>query len=91
MELVLLIILWGMQLYTYILLANVLMSWFPSAKESKIGSLIEKISEPYLAPFRKFIPSIGPLDISPIVAFLTLNLAMTGLVKLFAMTGLVSL
>lgn len=91
MEFVLLVILWSMQLYTYVLLGYVLMSWFPSLRETKIGSLVAKVSEPYLTPFKAFIPPLGPIDISPIVAFVVLNLAMTGVVKLFAITGMVPL
>ena len=33
------------------------------------------ISEPLLDPFRKFIPNLGGLDISPIIALLCFQLA----------------
>ena len=32
------------------------------------------LSEPVLAPFRRVIPNLGGLDISPIVAFILLNI-----------------
>ena len=35
---------------------------------------LRDVSEPYLGLFRRFIPPIGPLDISPIVALLELQL-----------------
>lgn len=35
---------------------------------------LRDVSEPLLRPFRKIIPSFGPLDFSPIVALLALNL-----------------
>jgi len=35
---------------------------------------LRDVSEPYLRPFRKIIPMIGPLDISPIVALLVLQI-----------------
>ncbi|MEW8975517.1 MAG: YggT family protein, partial [Exiguobacterium sp.] len=39
---------------------------------------------PFLAPFRRIIPPIGGmLDISPIVAFLVLNLAQSGIRAIF--------
>jgi YggT family protein len=60
------------------------MSWFPNAKESAIGQFLTRICEPYLEPFRKFIPSLGMIDISPIVAILVLRFATTGLYQLFA-------
>ena len=39
-----------------------------------ILTFLRDISEPYLQIFRKFIPLIGPLDLSPIVALIVLNL-----------------
>jgi len=35
---------------------------------------LRDVSEPFLRIFRSFIPMIGPLDLSPIVALLTLNI-----------------
>ena len=35
---------------------------------------LRQVCEPYLAIFRRFIPPIGPLDISPIVAILVLSI-----------------
>ena len=39
-----------------------------------ILSFLRDVSEPYLRLFRRFIPPIGPLDISPIVAILVLRI-----------------
>jgi YggT family protein len=33
------------------------------------------VCEPYLAVFRRFIPALGPIDLSPIVAIFVLNIA----------------
>lgn len=35
---------------------------------------MNQICEPLLAPFRKLLPNLGGLDISPIFAFIALNL-----------------
>jgi len=59
------------------------MSWLPDLRNSSFGRLIGSICEPYLAPFRKIIPTIGGLDISPIVAILVLRLASQGLKQVF--------
>jgi uncharacterized protein YggT (Ycf19 family) len=37
-------------------------------------SFLRDVCEPYLQIFRRFIPMLGPIDISPIVAILVLNL-----------------
>jgi len=61
----------------------ILLSWLPSARESSFGQILARLVEPYLAPFRRFIPPImGAIDISPIVALFVLQLAFSGLVFL---------
>jgi YggT family protein len=65
--------------YSWALIIYILMSWFPKARETSIGQFLAKICEPYLEPFRRIIPPIGMMDISPIVAFLVLNFATSGL------------
>ncbi len=47
--------------------------------------MLGQIVEPYLEPFRKIIPPIGMLDISPIVAILALKIAEAGVVAIFEM------
>ena len=41
---------------------------------------LRDVCEPYLRLFRRFIPMIGPLDISPIVALLVLQFVGLGLI-----------
>ncbi len=59
------------------------MSWFPNARESAIGQFLSRITEPYLEIFRRFIPPIGMIDVSPIVAIVILNFAQYGLIEVF--------
>jgi uncharacterized protein YggT (Ycf19 family) len=37
-------------------------------------SFLRDVSEPYLRVFRRFVPMIGPLDLSPIVALIVLQI-----------------
>jgi YggT family protein len=83
MDFLLSIILQLLSLYQWALIIYIFMSWFPNARESAIGQFLSRICEPYLEPFRKIIPSLGMIDISPIVAFLVLRFASNGLVQLF--------
>ncbi|MFJ7825030.1 YggT family protein [Psychrobacillus sp. NPDC096623] len=69
----------GVQIYTYALIAYILMSWVPSIQHSSFGRFLSRICEPYLQPFRKIIPPLGMIDISPIVAIFVLRLAMNGI------------
>lgn len=65
-------------IYIWVIIIYIFMSWFPGARESSIGQFMGRIVEPYLEPFRRIIPPLGPIDISPIVAILVLQLALTG-------------
>lgn len=74
-------ILQASQIYSYVIIAYVLMSWIPNARTSFVGVLIGKVVEPYLSPFRRIIPPIGGMiDISPIVALFALNFVARGLI-----------
>lgn len=75
--------------YMIALIIYIFMSWFPGARESSIGRILARICEPYLEMFRRFIPPLGMIDISPIVAILVLRFANQGLEQLFRMLGLV--
>jgi uncharacterized protein YggT (Ycf19 family) len=66
--------------YTYLVIAYVLLSWLPNARDSFIGEILGKLVEPYLSLFRRFIPPIGGMiDISPIVALIALRFVIYGL------------
>ncbi|BCG60225.1 YggT family protein [Paenibacillus sp. URB8-2] len=67
-------------IYFYMIIFYVLMSWLPNVRDNFIGELLGKLVEPYLTPFRKIIPPLfGTIDFSPIVALLVLELAANGL------------
>nr|WP_273840283.1 YggT family protein [Halalkalibacter alkalisediminis] len=70
-------------IYSFFIIGYILMSWFPNARESSIGQFIGRIVEPYLEPFRKFVPPLGMIDLSPIVAIIVLRLAGGGVRALF--------
>ncbi|MFD1705812.1 YggT family protein [Siminovitchia sediminis] len=82
MNVIIAIIMQVISLYSWALIIYILMSWFPNARESAIGQFLAKICEPYLEPFRRIVPPLGMIDISPIVAFLVLRLATAGLLEI---------
>lgn len=68
------------EIYFYMIVIYVLMSWLPNLRENFIGELLTKLVEPYLSVFRRFIPPImGMLDISPIIAMFVLQFVQRGL------------
>lgn len=77
------------QIYLFMIIGYVLLSWLPNARESFIGEWLGKLVEPYLSIFRKFIPPIGGMiDISPIVAIFALRFIVYGIIAVFSFMGL---
>ena len=60
--------------YGVLIIVYVLMSWFPvRGALYDVYRVLGSLVDPYLNIFRRFIPPIGQLDISPIVAFIVLQ------------------
>jgi len=72
------------EIYRYVLIAYILLSWLPNARDSFIGEILGKLCEPYLSIFRRFIPPLGMIDISPIVALIALHFVGYGLVTVIS-------
>ena len=60
-------------IYTMMLLTRVLSSWFQELQETSVIKFISFYTDPYLDLFRKIIPPLGPVDISPMIAFFALQ------------------
>ncbi|WP_339898126.1 YggT family protein [uncultured Gilvimarinus sp.] len=58
---------WGMIIY-------IIASWVAPFSHNPALALLRQLIEPVMAPFRKIIPPLGPIDISPIFLMLALNL-----------------
>ena len=55
------------------LLVVVIASWIAPHSSNPALLLVRQLMEPMMAPFRKMLPDMGGIDISPIFAFLVLN------------------
>jgi uncharacterized protein YggT (Ycf19 family) len=65
-------------IYILCILGYVLLSWIQlpySGVAATLQRFLDEIVRPYLNVFRRVLPSIGPLDLSPIVAVLVLLVA----------------
>ena len=61
-------------MYSYIVLASVLVSWVQLPPDNPIVQILDTFTEPLLGPIRKIMPDMGGLDFSPIVLFFLLNM-----------------
>lgn len=60
--------------FSLVIIAGALLSWVNPDPSNSIVRAIYGISEPLLQPFRRIIPNLGGLDISPIIALLCFQL-----------------
>jgi YggT family protein len=61
------------QIYTLMLFARIISSWIPELQGTRFMQFIAFYTDPYLNLFRRIIPPLGMIDISPIFAFLALE------------------
>ena len=67
-----------LKLYSYVVIANVIISWLISfnilnAQNRLVYSIVEltyRLTDPFLNRIRRFLPNLGALDISPIILLL---------------------
>ena len=70
-----------LQLYSFVILARIIMSWVritPGTPVASIYSVIFSLTEPVLGPLRRMIPPVrmgmGAIDVSPIIVFVVIIL-----------------
>ena len=61
-------------IYSWVLVAFALLSWFPNAYETTLGRLLTSLVKPILQPLRRLPLSIGGLDFTVWVAVLLVHL-----------------
>ena len=67
-----------LNLYVWCIIISAILSWlvaFNVVNTSNrivhmVGDFLYRITEPVLRPFRKFIPNLGGIDVSPIIVIL---------------------
>jgi YggT family protein len=82
MRAVLDIIFLALDLYKYVIIASAIMSWLIAFNVvnirhefvRSIWNTLVALTEPLLAPIRRFLPNTGGIDLSPVVLFLLILL-----------------
>ncbi|HEY6611343.1 MAG TPA: YggT family protein [Pseudomonas sp.] len=62
------------KIFFFALIASVILSWVAPGSHNPGAQLVNQLCEPLLMPIRRILPNLGGLDISPIFAFIALNL-----------------
>ena len=61
-------------LIQFLLIARIILSWFPHNRFHPIIKIVYNFTDPLLGPFRNMINPIGGIDLSPIIVFFLLRL-----------------
>jgi YggT family protein len=73
--------------YVLVIFVYILTSWIPlpySPALSRVQRFLYDVCNPYLRIFRRILPPLGPLDLSPVLAVIVLFAIQRGLDALFA-------
>ncbi len=75
------------EVYYFLILANVLLSWFPIARGNAITVFIYEMTEPFLRIFRRILPPSPrfPVDFSPVLAIFALYVLESLVFRLLAL------
>ncbi len=80
-----------LNIYFYGLFIVIILSWVAPRSHHPAIALLWQLMEPVMAPFRRLIPPLGGLDLSPIVLFLLINILRIFVRNLAATTHLIPL
>ena len=69
------------QIYTLVLIVRVLISWVSPDPFNPVVQFLGRVTDPVLEPLRRVIPPLGPIDISPVIALLLLQVLQHFLVR----------
>ena len=65
------------QVFNAAIIARILISWLPIDRDNQtlapIVEILYQITEPILGPIRRLVPSLGGLDISPMIALILIQ------------------
>ena len=52
-------------------------SWIDPSGRTAIGGFLNGVTEPILSPIRRLMPSVGVIDLSPMIAFIVIIILQT--------------
>jgi YggT family protein len=59
--------------YFFLIIASVILSWLGARMRHPVVPLVYQLTEPVMAPFRKVIPPIAGIDLSPLFALIAIR------------------
>ncbi|MGD9702063.1 MAG: YggT family protein [Acidimicrobiia bacterium] len=72
-----------LNLYIIAIIVRLVLSWFPLSPGSvmeRVNYGLRRVTDPVLEPLRRVLPPLGPIDISPMIAIIGLQLVVGRLI-----------
>lgn len=61
------------QVLTFAIVIRSVLSWFGPRPNNPLVALLDRITEPILAPLHRLLPRTGAIDITPMIAIILLQ------------------
>jgi YggT family protein len=65
---------WLLDLYSLVLFVSIILSWVNLSPDNPIVKVVQRLTEPVLAPVRRVLPAAGGFDLSPLVVLFAIRL-----------------
>lgn len=84
MQMIAMLLIRLLNILTFIIFIQCIMSWFPGARYSKVYDILSMFTEPLVGPIREVLFRYIdiPIDFSPIIAFFLISLAQRLIISL---------
>jgi YggT family protein len=81
------IVCWVLQVYIFVLIARIILSWFPISGGSALAGVhdfLRRLTDPILDPLRRLVPAVrfggAAIDLSPLIVFFVIQLILLPIV-----------
>ena len=66
---------YALEILKWLIIARALMSWFVSPhSDNPVVGLVRRVTDPILRPISEMLPTMGGVDVSPLLAFFAIYL-----------------
>ena len=69
----------SLNLFFFVILIRIILGWFAPTTHNPLTMMLHSLAEPILAPFRRWVPPMGGIDISPILPIILIGALVRGL------------
>lgn len=63
---------WFLYLLIFAVIGRSLLSWFPINQDNQFAYVLRRITDPLIEPFRRIMPRMGMIDLSPMAVIIIL-------------------